>query len=68
MELGAFFANCDGEYDVREAEFIDNYIAEVSKQGISKDELVKIKKLRKISYLVCIVKKVTQHLLNQIMV
>ena len=44
MELGAFFANCDGEYDVREAEFIDNYIAEVSKQGISKDELVKIKK------------------------
>ena len=44
MELGSFFANCDGKYDVRESEFIDRYVNEVSKQDISLDDLLQIKR------------------------
>ena len=44
MELGSFFANCDGKYDVREAQFISKYIDEVSKQEISVYDLLKIKR------------------------
>ena len=34
MELGSFIANCDGEYDVRESEFIDKYIDYASDRAI----------------------------------
>ena len=44
MELGSFIANCDGEYDVRESEFIDKYINEMSKQEIPLDDLLQIKR------------------------
>ena len=44
MELGSFFANCDGNFDVREANFIEGYINRISEsENISKDELRQIK-------------------------
>ena len=43
MELGRFFANCDGNFDVREANFIEGYINRISEsENISKDELREI--------------------------
>ena len=40
MELGSFFANCDGNFDVREANFIEGYINRISEsENISKEEL-----------------------------
>ena len=44
MELGSFFANCDGNFDVREANFIEGYINRISEsENISKEELRQIK-------------------------
>jgi hypothetical protein len=36
--------NCDGKYDVRESEFIDKYINEMSKQEIPLDDLLQFKR------------------------
>ena len=45
MELGSFFANCDGNFDAREADFIEGYINRISEsENISKEELRQIKK------------------------
>ena len=45
MELGSFFANCDGNFDVREADFIEGYINRISEsENIPKEELRQIKK------------------------
>lgn len=45
IELGSFFSNCDGDYDYREAMFIDEYLAKLSTaQHIPKNELEEIKK------------------------
>ena len=44
MELGSFFSNCDGDFDEREAAFIDNYIDKISHvEGIIKEDLYSIK-------------------------
>ena len=45
MELGSFFANCDGNFDEREADFIEGYINRISEsENIPKEELRQIKK------------------------
>lgn len=38
-KTGLFFANVDGEYDTKEREFIENFIANIEEVGSIEDEL-----------------------------
>ena len=44
MELGSFFSNCDGDFDDREAKFLDNYIDNmIASDQEQREELEEIK-------------------------
>ncbi len=44
MELGSFFANCDGNFDERESKFLDGYVDKmVQLEQLPKEELEEIK-------------------------
>lgn len=57
MELGSFFSNCDGDFDDREAKFLDNYIDNmIASDQEQREELEEIKnginKMPNIEYLI----------------
>lgn len=44
MELGSFFANCDDDYNQREADFLDDYVNKIAEsQQLPKNELISIR-------------------------
>ena len=38
-KIGVFFANCDGVYDSREKQFIENYLVELEQDGAMSPEI-----------------------------
>lgn len=42
MELGKFFMTCDGDVDNREVKFIQDYTAQLVKQGVATEEQLQV--------------------------